>query len=119
MCGLALFEAELTGPHFGGSAMTNRAAVTAVYRVSAGGTIVLVVISALHFFFAGGRELPLEAILVVPLLIAVILTYTTLHPKAAAAQGDILPEVNPATGLPMRGSMDVAGNPYGSDLHRH
>ncbi|HEX5328926.1 hypothetical protein [Sulfuricurvum sp.] len=25
--------------------------------------------------------------------------------------------INPATGLPMMGNMDVCGNPYGSDLH--
>ena len=29
-------------------------------------------------------------------------------------------DINPATGLPMVGAMDVAGNPYGVDLsHRH
>ena len=31
-------------------------------------------------------------------------------------------EINPATGLPMTaglGSVDVAGNPYGTDLHRY
>lgn len=26
--------------------------------------------------------------------------------------------VNPATGLPMTGALDVAGNPFGVDLHR-
>ena len=32
------------------------------------------------------------------------------------------PAINPATGLPMvsgMGSVDVAGNPFGTDLHRH
>lgn len=30
------------------------------------------------------------------------------------------PSVNPATGLPMMGGgVDVAGNPFGVDLHRH
>lgn len=29
------------------------------------------------------------------------------------------PSVNPATGLPMLGIVDVEGNPYGTDLHRH
>lgn len=33
------------------------------------------------------------------------------------------PVVNPATGLPMidnsTGGMDVAGNPYGQDVHQH
>lgn len=27
--------------------------------------------------------------------------------------------INPATGLPMTGGVDVAGNPYGIDLSRH
>ena len=26
-------------------------------------------------------------------------------------------EINPATGLPMMGNMDVCGNPYGVDMH--
>ena len=27
--------------------------------------------------------------------------------------------INPASGLPMNGSLDVAGSPYGSDFHSH
>ena len=27
--------------------------------------------------------------------------------------------INPASGLPMNGSMDIAGNPYGTDFHSH
>lgn len=29
------------------------------------------------------------------------------------------PAINPATGLPMMGSVDTDGNPYGTDLHHH
>lgn len=36
------------------------------------------------------------------------------------ADVDAGPSVNPATGLPMLDrAVDVAGNPYGTDLHRH
>ncbi len=27
--------------------------------------------------------------------------------------------INPATGLPMAGGVDIAGDPYGTDLSRH
>lgn len=44
-------------------------------------------------------------------------------PGASEAPPPIEPvEINPATGLPMTGgigSVDVGGNPYGIDLHRH
>jgi hypothetical protein len=34
---------------------------------------------------------------------------------AGSAAGDT-PTINPATGLPMTGGVDVAGNPFGTDL---
>ncbi|WP_342659370.1 hypothetical protein NPJ82_17920 (plasmid) [Sphingomonas sp. NY01] len=39
-------------------------------------------------------------------------------PTAASAVGDT-PTINPATGLPMTGGVDVAGNPFGTDLSSH
>lgn len=38
----------------------------------------------------------------------------------ASRSHDAGPSVNPATGLPMLGgSVDIGGNPYGTDLRRH
>jgi hypothetical protein len=37
---------------------------------------------------------------------------------AGSAIGDI-PTINPATGLPMTGGIDVASNPFGTDLSSH
>lgn len=41
---------------------------------------------------------------------------TSSHCTSVGASTDV-GGINPATGLPMVGVMDVAGNPYGMDLH--
>lgn len=35
-----------------------------------------------------------------------------------SANSQALPDTNPATGLPMAGGVDAAGNPFGYDLRR-
>ncbi|MDR6790735.1 hypothetical protein J2Y58_004118 [Sphingomonas sp. BE138] len=39
-------------------------------------------------------------------------------PTAGLAVGNT-PTINPVTGLPMTGGVDVAGNPFGTDLSSH
>lgn len=39
--------------------------------------------------------------------------------SASSSSADQPPGVNPATGLPMMGAIDVGGNPFGTDLSSH
>lgn len=41
------------------------------------------------------------------------------HTSTAASPVGDTPTINPATGLPMIGAIDVAGNPFGTDLSSH
>lgn len=41
------------------------------------------------------------------------------HTSSAASLVADTPTTNPATGLPMTGGVDVAGNPFGIDLSSH
>lgn len=45
--------------------------------------------------------------------------YDDWYMSTADAAVDRRPSINPATGLPMTGGVDVAGNPFGIDLASH
>lgn len=41
------------------------------------------------------------------------------HTSTTASPMNDIPTINPATGLSMTGGVDVAGNPFGTDLSNH
>ena len=41
------------------------------------------------------------------------------HTSTIALPMNDIPTINPSTGLPMTGGVDVAGNPFGTDLSNH
>jgi hypothetical protein len=41
------------------------------------------------------------------------------HTSITAPPMNYIPTINPATGLSMTGGVDVAGNPFGTDLSNH
>jgi len=41
------------------------------------------------------------------------------HTSTTASPMNDVPTINPATGLPITGGVDVAGNPFGTDLSNH